>query len=478
MFRFLKNTIVPALLFCGVLMWAPVQANQVIRETAGLVELEKGNGVLIRLKRPANTVFVADPKIADIQVKSPRLIYVLGITTGETTLIAVDKNERVLTNRRIKVSHNLGRLRRSLKSMLPNQNIKVRSLNKSIVVSGSVKTPTDAADVRRMAEQLVERPENVIMKLGVTAPTQVNLRVRIAEVSRDTLKQFGINWDVLGRAGGAAFGITSGNPILGTFKSFTAGDGISQPTANFIDRIRGVNQAIAGYSSGSFDINGLIDALDEEGLITVLAEPNLTAMSGKPATFLAGGEFPIIVSVKDELLGIEFKEFGVSLAFTPTLLDDKRISLHVNPEVSEISTQGEIVINGFSIPSLTTRRAETTVELGNGQSFAIAGLIQDNYRHDIDKFPGLADIPILGTLFRSDRFRRNETELVIIVTPYIVRPVDGDRLALPTDGFTPPSDHERLVQGRLYHPTPRKPVAAPVTPNKHKARAPIGFVLD
>ena len=474
----MKKTVLPALLFGSILLGASVQANQVIRETAATIHLDASNGILIRLKRPAKTVFVADPKVADIQVKSPRLIYVLAKSPGETTIIAVDKNERVLTNRRVKVSHNLVRLRQSLKSMLPNANIKVRSLNSSIVVSGSVRTPTDATDVRRLAEQLVNKPENVIMKLGVTAPTQVNLRVRIAEVSRETLKQFGINWDLLGSAGGVSFGLATGNPILAAFPVFTPGSGITQPTSSVLTQTRGTDQALLGYSSGSLDVNSLIDALDEEGLITVLAEPNLTAMSGKPATFLAGGEFPIVVSVDEGQIGVEFKEFGVSLAFTPTLLDENRISLHVNPEVSELSTSGAIEISGFSIPSLTTRRAETTVELGNGQSFAIAGLIQNTVRHDIDKFPGLADIPILGSLFRSDRFQRSETELVIIVTPYIVRPIDSDRLALPTDGLVPPSDKERLLHGRLYHPTSRAPQSTPVTPNKRKARAPIGFVLD
>ena len=278
----------------------------------------------------------------------------------------------------------------------------------------------------------------------------------------------------MGRAGNFAFGLATGSPVLSSFPTFTPGVGIEGSAGSVLSQPSSV---IGGFSNGNLDINGLIDALDQEGLITVLAEPNLTAMSGKPATFLAGGEFPIIVSVDDKI-GVEFKEFGVSLSFTPTLLGDNRISLHVNPEVSEISTQGEIVIAGFSIPSLTTRRAETTVELGNGQSFAIAGLMRNNSRHDIDKFPWLSDIPILGSLFRSDRFLRSETELVIIVTPYIVRPVDGGRLSLPTDGYSAPTDEERLVQGRLYHPTPRKPEAAPVPPNKHKARAPIGFVLD
>lgn len=478
MSRLIKFAILSTLLFGCMTLWAPAQANQVIRETAATVHLEVSNGILIRLKRPAKTVFVADPTVADIQVKSPRLIYVLAKKPGETTLIAVDKSERVLTNRRVKVSHNLGRLRQSLKSMLPNARIDVRSLNSSIVVSGAVESPKDAADVRRMAEQLVTKPEYVIMKLGVTAPTQVNLRVRIAEVSRDTFKQFGINWDLLGRAGDFAFGLATGNPVLAGFPTFTPGSGITQNPSSVLTQTRGTGAAFGGFASGSFDVNTLIDALDEEGLITVLAEPNLTAMSGKPATFLAGGEFPIIVSVEDGEAGVEFKEFGVSLAFTPTLLAKDRISLHVNPEVSEISSLGEIVMNGFSIPSLTTRRAETTVELGNGQSFAIAGLIQNNLRHDIDKFPGLADIPLLGSLFRSDRFQRNETELVIIVTPYIVRPVDGDRLALPTDGLIPPTDEERLVQGRLYHPTARGPDSVPLTPNKRKTTAPIGFVLD
>ena len=462
----------------SALLWAPVQANQIMRETEGTIHLDVNKGLLIKLTRPAKTVFIAEPSIADIQVKSPRLIYVLAKAPGETTLIAVDKDERVLTNRRLTVSHNLAGLRRSLKSILPNAKITVQSVNSNILISGSVKTPRDAADVRRLAEQLVKKPENVVMQLGVTAPTQVNLRVRIAEVSRNTLKQFGINWDFLGRIGGASFGIATGEPIHSIFKTFTPGGGIANSPSSLLAQTRGVNNGIAGYSSGNLDVNGLIDALDEEGLITVLAEPNLTAMSGKPATFLAGGEFPLIVSISDARIGIEFKEFGVSLAFTPTLLDNSRISLHVNPEVSEISTLGEVVLNGFSVPSLTTRRAETTVELGDGQSFAIAGLIQNDSRHDIDKFPGLGDIPILGSLFRSDRFQRNETELVIIVTPYIVRPVDSHRLALPTDGYAPPSDEDRLLHGRLYHPTSRAPESKPEPPNKRGTRAPIGFVLD
>lgn len=475
---FIKRCLFTALLFGSVLAWMPAQANQVIRETAGTVNLEVSKGILLRLARPAHTIFVADPDVADIQVKSARLVYVLAKKPGETTLIAVDKNDRVLTNRRLKVSHNLSRLRLSLKQMLPDANINIRSMNSSVVVSGAVRTPADAADVRRMAEQLVTKPEDVIMKLGVTAPTQVMLKVRIAEVSRDTLKQFGINWDLLGQTGNFAFGVATGNPILAAFPLFTPGSGVSNQATSFLSQTNGANSVLGSFSAGGLDINGLIDAMDDEGLISVLAEPSLTALSGKPATFLAGGEFPIVVSAGDDKVGVEFKQFGVSLGFTPTLLDSNRISLHVNPEVSQLSSLGAVQVSGFSIPSLTTRRAETTVELGNGQSFAIAGLMQNDTRHDIDKFPGLADIPVLGALFRSNRFQRNETELVIIVTPYIVRPVDGDQLSLPTDGLEPPSDKERIVDGRLYHPTPRSPEPPPTTPNRRKPKAPIGFVLD
>jgi pilus assembly protein CpaC len=457
--------VLPGLILGAVTAPLTAGASEVIQETSkDTVYLEASRGALIRLDRPAHTVFVSDPKVADIQVKSPRLVYLLGKTPGETTLIAVDESERVLTNRPVRITHNLTRLRSALKSMLPSRDFEVQSVDKSIIVTGSVDSPTDAADVRRMAERLVEKPEQVIMRMGVTAPTQVQLRVRVAEVSRDVLKQFGINWDALLSSGNFMFGLATGNPV--------------SAAGSFLTRNNNTNSLFGGFSNGSIDINGLIDAMDDEGLITVLAEPNLTSMSGKPATFLAGGEFPIIVPGDENRVTIEFKQFGVSLAFTPTLLGQNRISLHVNPEVSQLSNTGAVELGGYSIPALTTRRAETTVELGNGQSFAIAGLLQNDIRHDIDKFPGLGDVPVLGTLFRSDRFQRNETELVIIVTPYVVRPTSGPLMASPTDGLTPPTDKDRVLHGRLYRPTPRTGDAEPVASAGTRTRGPIGFVLE
>jgi pilus assembly protein CpaC len=459
------------LFFVVAIAWSPAKSNQVIRETSGVIGLEIGKGVLIRLAKPASTVFIANPKIADIQVKSPRLIYLLAKKTGETTLIAVDENERVLANRRLRVSHNLSQLRESLKSFLPTDTIDVRSVGSSIVVSGSVRSAIDAAEIRRLAEQQVAKPENVILKVGVTEPTQVQLRVRIAEVSRDVLKQFGINWDALVSVGDFVFGLATGT-IVNTSETFL--DGLATTTV----RNGGTNSLYGSYKGSSVDINGLIDALNNEGFVTVLAQPNLTALSGKPATFLAGGEFPIVVPDTDNRVAIEFKQFGVSLGFTPTILSKDRISLYVNPEVSQLSSAGAVQLAGFSVPALTTRRAETTVELGNGQSFAIAGLLQNNIRHDISKFPGLGDVPILGSLFRSNRFQRNETELVIIVTPYIVRPTAAASLAAPTDGLTPPTDEDRILHGRLYRPSPRSGEKGPVPLIRRQPRGSMGFVLD
>lgn len=478
MHRFVSLRLFGLFLF-GIMVSAfPAQGNQIIRETSGVIGLEVGKGVLIRLTRPASTVFIANPKIADIQVKSPRLIYILAKQTGVTTLIAVDEKERVLANRQLKVSHNLSGLRASLKSFLPTENLDVRSVGSSIVVSGTVETSLDAAEIRRLAEQLVKKPENVILKVGVTEPTQVQLRVRIAEVSRDVLKQFGINWDAILNVGNFVFGIANGSPVNATGSVAAPSFLTGLSGAAWTDRNSGTNSLLGLYKGSHVDINGLIDALNNEGFITVLAQPNLTALSGKPATFLAGGEFPIVVPDSDNRVAIEFKQFGVSLGFTPTLLGKDRISLYVNPEVSQLSSAGAVQLAGFSIPALTTRRTETTVELANGQSFAIAGLLQNNIRHDISKFPGLGDVPILGTLFRSSRFQRNETELVIIVTPYIVRPTSGAILAAPTDGLTPPSDKDRVLHGRLYRPTPRSGEKGPIPLARRDPRGSMGFVLD
>jgi pilus assembly protein CpaC len=420
----------------------PVTGRTDVGAVDAPTDLELGKGTLIRLRRPVATVFVANPAIADVQVKSPTLIYVLGKAPGETVLYAVDESEEVLLNTTLRVKHNLTRLRQSLKALMPDEPISVESIDGALVVSGMVSSAARAEDARAMAAVFVaQSPGGTVMnRMAVVAPNQVNLRVRIAEVNRNTLKEMGINWDAITQSSRFAFGLLTGNPV-------TQPDNITR------------NIAQIGYSVGGTNINAIIDALGQEGLITILAEPNLTALSGQTASFLAGGEFPIPVAEQASTTGgvptitIVFKKFGVALEFTPTILDGSRINLRVRPEVSQLSTVGAVQINNFSIPALTVRRAETSVELGSGESFAIAGLLENDSQQDVSKIPGLGDVPVLGGLFRSDRYKRNETELAIIVTPYIVRPVSNpSALVLPTDGLIPPNDAQRVLTGDNYRP--------------------------
>ena len=276
--------------------------------------------------------------------------------------------------------------------------------------------------------------------------------VNRAEVSRTVTRELGFNWQALANTGRWTFGM-----LTGAFAGANLIPGLGgEAGRNFLS---------GAYRSTSFDINGLIDALAQDQLISILAEPNLTAQSGETASFLAGGEFPVPVAATNDRITIEFKQFGVSLAFVPTVMNTNRISLKVRPEVSELSDEGAIslpVAGGVvRIPALRVRRAETTVELGSGQSFAIAGLLQDGSRIASSGLPFLGDVPVLGALFKSDRFRRNDSELVIIITPYIVRPVSDPRtLALPNDGFRPANDIERILLHRQVSrqvPPPRVP---------------------
>ncbi|MGB0682959.1 MAG: type II and III secretion system protein family protein [Magnetovibrionaceae bacterium] len=439
----------------------PGQAVEIIAPSGEALQMEVNKGQLLRLPADASSVFVANPEIADIQVRSPRLIYVLGKAYGETTVIALDRSEQVLANISVEVIHNVARLQNAVARMHPSSGIQVSSVGGAIVLEGEVASASTAEDLRSLAARFAGSGDQVVNRLGVAAPSQVNLRVRVAEVSRDLDKQLGFNWDLAGTLGGFALGLANTNP-------FSAA--VTQQTLSL------------GFDSSSITGNSIIDALEQEGLITVLAEPNLTALSGETASFLAGGEFPILVPGSSGEVTIQFKKFGVSLAFTPTIIND-RINLHVRPEVSQLSSTNSVTLNNFTVPSLTTRRAETTVELGSGQSFAIGGLIQNNTTHDVSKFPGLGDIPVLGQLFRSDRFQRDESELVIIVTPFLVKPISKGplaqaRMAAPTDGYTPPSDVDRFVTGGTYRRNPVRPEKIVMAADERRLAGPVGFQLD
>jgi len=436
-------------------MSGPAIAAEVMSADEKIIEISVSDGQLIRLPRAASTVFIANPEIADVQVKSPTLVYLVGNAPGRTTLFAVDSRERILANMDIHVTHNIEALRSDVSNLMPGNNINFASVSDALVIDGDVDTPLDAQEINRLAL----RYGDVVNRLKIAQPTQVNLRVRVAEVTRDIDKQLGFRWNLIEKISIFPLTLVTNNPFNASVTQHTLSTGFTR-------------------SGGSTDINTVIDAMEQEGLVSVLAEPNLTALSGETASFLAGGEFPILVPEGTDRVVIEFKEYGVSLSFTPTILSGNRINMHVRPEVSQLSSTNSVTLASYDIPSLTTRRAETTVELASGQSFAIAGLLQNNVTQDISKFPGLGDVPVLGALFRSDRFQRDETELVIIVTPYLVKPVSNRKLASPTDGFMPPHDVERFFGTGTFRRNPDRGAPVTIGRNGKGLVGPAGFELN
>jgi pilus assembly protein CpaC len=440
-------------------------ADEIPANDAGIV-LEVGKGTLVRLARPAATVFVADPNIADVQVKSPSLVYVSAKAPGETVIYAVDSGDKVLLNAPVRVELDVSQLHRALAQELPGQRIALASVGSNLVLSGTVASAGQAERARALVAAVAAgiKGSQVINRLSVATPNEVSLHVRIAEVDLSVLNAIGVNWHKFGS-----------NLVINT----------NNPTT--IPNVIGSNTLIVGQV-GSQALSATIDALAQEGLVTDLAEPNLTAMSGQTASFLAGGEFPVPIAGASAAtngfptITVEFKSFGVSLAFTPTVIDAHHLNLRVRPEVSELSNNGAVSVpitseQTITIPALTVRRADTTVELGSGESFALAGLLRHTSEQDISRVPWLGDIPILGALFRSDRFQRNESELVVIVTPYLVRP-STTRLAAPTDGLVLPHDAERVLLGSKYRQQLPAPARGPLDAGGRGLIGPAGFRLD
>ena len=428
--------------------------------------LEAGKGTLIRLPRPAATVFIANPDVADVQVKSPSMIYVNAKTPGETVLYAVDADDNVLLNAPIRVEHDVSRLRESLHALIPGENVAVESVDGSLVLKGNVSSASRAERANALATSIAnEAKGKVVNQLSVATPNQVNLRVKIAEVNRTVLKALGVNW--LKDVGRTTF--VTNNPVTG-------------------GQIAATNTILFGFGAAGSLIQQRVDALAQEGLITILAEPNLTATSGQPASFLAGGEFPVPVAGSAAngiaTITVAFKEFGIRLDFTPTVIDAQHVSLRVRPEASQLTNTGAVSVpitanNTVTIPALTVRRAETTLELGSGESFALAGLLQHTLEQDISKVPALGDIPILGQLFRSERFQKNETELVIIVTPYLVKPAPTvAALQSPTDGFVTPHDVQTIINGATYRQTLPAGEKVRVAPGAQGLVGPVGLRMD
>ncbi|MBX3561546.1 MAG: type II and III secretion system protein family protein [Sphingomonas sp.] len=429
------------------------------------VTLSVGAGRLVRLNGTMTDLFVANDSIADVQVRSPSQIYIFGKAAGNTTVYATDRAGRVVYSANVRVGQNLGSVDELLQLAMPDADIRATTLSGMVLLTGTVAQPDDAAEAERLVQTFVGEATQVVSRLRTATPQQVMLQVRIAEVNRSFVRNVGMNLITQDTTGGFNFGVFRG--VRGT-----ATDPLTELPINAFERIADGNWAIEGAGRlFGLDIAGALDLAENNGLATTLAQPTLTALSGETASFLAGGEFPIPISQSLGSVTIEYKQYGVGLAFTPTVLEDGRISMRVRPEVSELTTEGSIRFNGFDVPALTTRRTETTVELGSGQSLMIGGLLRNVNSNTIDRAPGLGNLPIIGALFRSNRFRRAETELVIIVTPYLVRPVSANQIALPTDGYRSANDPQRLLLGQEHdgrtgerRPEPRAAEPRTVTP--------------
>ncbi|MFF7707075.1 pilus assembly protein N-terminal domain-containing protein [Pseudomonas sp. NPDC007930] len=380
------------------------------------LELAAGQGRILHFAAPVASVLVADPTIADLQVVAPGVLYIFGKAAGNTSLIALGNNDREVANLTLAVGASTGAVAAPLAQLHPGSQAQVSAAGNRMVAHGQVADVSEATDLNALLSIENQGLQAALNTTTMPGSAQVNIRVRFAEVSRSQLLSYGVNWNALFNNGTFSFGLLTGGPLASAASVSGASNLIS-----------------AGLSSGNVNIDAVLDALQSNGVLEVLAEPNITAMTGQTASFLAGGEVPVPIPVNRDTVGIEYKPYGVSLLFNPTLLPNGRIALQVRPEVSSVVTQNSTVANGIAVPAFRVRRADTRVEVGSGQTFAIAGLFQRENQQDVDKVPGLGEMPVLGNLFRSKRFQRNETELVILITPYLVEPVRERVVATPLD---------------------------------------------
>jgi pilus assembly protein CpaC len=455
---------------CALLIAGPVAAQSRIvtvsdeSKHAGEFVVPLNKSQILKLDVPFADLLVGNAEIADVLALTDRSIYVLGKSLGSTSLTVYGRNRSLIAVLDLTVSHDIDGLKARLFELMPDENIEVRPINTGIVLSGTLSSAMRMSRAMTLSQQFVGGEGNVTNLMGVRGSQQVMLSVRFTEISRSASKQLGI----INAFDSGNFGFISGSPIstLGpavnfdTLNSPHVDSGFNVDSGSSPDVGTELLASLGGFASGAgvFEIAGatiatVFDMLESKGLLKTLAEPNLVALNGDTASFLAGGEFPIEVDAGDGVTTIEFKEFGVALSFTPTVLDDGLMSLAINVENSQIApeTTGATTAEG-SVPSLITRRASTTIELRDGQSFAIAGLMQNNFLDNVEQMPWLGDVPILGTLFRSTDYARQETELVILVSPRLVQPAPAGSLGSPIDNFVMPSDLDIFAFGRLESP--------------------------
>lgn len=463
---------------------APVRKN---------IKIGLGKSALVEFPHDVRDVMVSNPAAVDAVVLSANRVFLLARQIGEANAFFFDTNGEQFATLEIFIERETAGLESLLNRLITGSNIKVEMLNQTVVLTGSVKNPTDSVRAANISRQFVsvqyettikdkadgahigkfekdDQRDTVINMLTIEAEEQVMLKVTIAEVQRSVLKQMGVNLGGVINAGNFTTALLTDNALpltaaagLGTMPIpgfSTKGDPSDPSLACPVGNLCNFNQGPGsdsfgnsgfdgGWTAGNNQVTHAIRALERDGLIRTLAEPNLTAVSGEPANFLAGGEYPIPVVDSSGQLSITYKKFGVGLAFTPIVLSEGRISLKIETEVSELSNQGAVTLSGISIPALKKREAKSTVELPSGGTLALAGLISDDTRQNIDGLPGAKDIPILGTLFRSRDFIKNETELVVIVTPYLVRPTSRQQITTPGTGLAPATDMKANFLGEL-----------------------------
>jgi pilus assembly protein CpaC len=439
-----------------------------VDSTSRTIVLGLNKAAVVELPVAARDVLVSDPKIVDAVVRTAKRVYLIGLKVGQTnTFFFNDRGQQIL-NLEIRVERDLTGLRDTLHQYFPDSRVDVQAMNDHVVLSGSVANAADSDKAVDLAARYIGKPEQVLNMLTIEGKEQVMLKVTVAEMQRNVIKQLGVNLSTAADIGNFALRLSTVNPF--SIQGAALG-GLTSAAAN---PSTGVTQA-SGFNTDNTSIQTAVRALEETGLVRTLAEPTLTAISGESAKFLAGGEFPIPVS--KDLQGnitVTYKPFGVGLAFTPVVMSEGRISLKISTEVSELTTQGQIVGSGITIPALKVRRAETTLELPSGGSLVMAGLLSDSTKQNIDGVPGVKDLPVLGQLFRSRDYQKNETELVVIVTPYIVDPTNRKNIALPTDGFAPASDMDTILMGKLNATYGVNGAA----PTDKKLKGPVGFVVD
>lgn len=422
-------------------------AGSQLREVQKL-ELTAGKSMVLDLPVAIKRASLANPDVADTVVLSPTQIYLTGKTMGVTNLTLWNESGKMMGMYDVIIAPDLTRLKENLHKAMPDEkNILVMSSHDSITLSGTATSATSLSRAMSIAEAYVPKKEKVINSMQVGGVQQVMLEVRVAEMNREMIRRLGINATAMTPQG---FGMTALNQLT----TMLGGNSFSGVTGGLLSNTLNLSQqattAVNGafqFQTGNITWSGFVDALHQENIIKVLAKPTLMALNGQEAAFLAGGEFPIPVPQAFGLVTIQFKKFGVGLVFTPNVMDKKHISLTVAPEVSELDFQNALKTQGFVVPAITTRRATTTIELADGQSFAIGGLMRDNVKESINKYPGLGDIPILGALFRSTSWQKNETELLIIVTAHLVKPLDMNAQSLPTDYYVEPNDFEFYLMG-------------------------------